>query len=182
MILPVYIFDEKVLSQSGKTLSKDYENLSTIISNMFETMYGAGGIGLAAQQVGLSLKLFVIDITNYSLGDKNLETFKKVFINSEVLEFGGEDHKINEGCLSFPGLQIDVIRKEKVKLKYLDENFIEHTEWFDGLASRCIQHEHDHTEGVLFTSRTTPFTRKLVQGKIKDIIKRNFLANYKYKL
>lgn len=182
MILPIYIYDDKILSKSGETLTQDYPNLKELIDNMFETMYQASGIGLAAQQIGLPLKLFIVDIGHYNKGDEALKDFKKVFINSEVIEVDGEDHAMTEGCLSFPGLNVEVTRKTKVRIKYLDENFIEHDEWFDGLAARCIQHEHDHVEGKTFILRTTPFHRTLLEGKLKGIKKRNFQTNYKCKI
>lgn len=182
MILDIYIYNEPILSKSGEIVTHDYPNLKELIDNMFETMYQASGIGLAAQQIGKPLRLFVIDIGHYNKGDESLKDFKKVFINSEVLEVDGEDHTMTEGCLSFPGLEVEVTRKTKVRLKYLDENFVEHDEWFDGLAARCIQHEHDHTQGNTFLLRTTAFNRKMLSGKLNDIKKRNFSTNYKYKL
>lgn len=181
MILPIYIYNDKTLMLPGESINKDYPDLPLLIDNMFETMYQASGIGLAAHQIGKPIKLFIVDITNYKEGDSNLSNFKKVFINSEIIEEDGDDKKFDEGCLSFPGLTIPIIRKDKIKLKYSDENFIEHEEWFDGLAARVIQHEHDHTNGMLFNRRTSAFYRELNKGKINDIIKRNFLTNYRYK-
>lgn len=182
MILPIHIYGHPILNKSGITLVKDYPNLSELIQNMFETMYQASGIGLAAQQIGLPIKLFVVDITHYAQGDEALKDFKKVFINSQIIETGDEDHTVNEGCLSFPGLEVSVTRKRKVRIKYLDENFIEYDEWYDGLAARCIQHEHDHVEGCTFLLRTTPVERALLQRQLKDIKKGNFITNYKYKM
>jgi peptide deformylase len=182
MKLPVYIYNDKVLSQVGETVDKDYPNLNQLISDMFETMIGASGIGLTAHQIGIPLRLFVIDITCYKEGDESLEGFKKVFINSEIIEEEGEEVEIKEGCLSLPGLHLEIKRKSKVKLKYLDENFVEHEEWFEGLAARCIQHEHDHTNGVLFVKRVPELRRRLIQSKLQKIVKRNFSTNYKYKI
>jgi len=182
MILPIHIYGTKVLTKPGIDINKDYPDLSKLIEDMFETMYASGGIGLAAHQIGIPIKLFVIDITNYKEGDEKLKDFKKVFINSEIIEFSGEEHSIGEGCLSFPGIHFDIKRKPVIKLKYLDENFIEHEEIFDGLASRCIQHEHDHTQGIVFTHRASPLNRSLMKSKLEKITKGNFLTNYKYKL
>lgn len=182
MTLPIYIYNDKLLTASGKKVEKGQYDIEQLTSDMFETMYAAHGIGLAAHQIGIAIKLFVIDITNYAEGDSNLKGFKKVFINSEIIEEEGEEEEKQEGCLSIPGIQVNVKRKPKVKLKYLDENFIEHEEWFDGLAARCVQHEHDHTNGILFLQRTSAFERKMLHGKLKQIAKRNFLTNYKYKL
>lgn len=182
MILPIHIYGNKVLTEPGIIIDKDYPELSKIIEDMFETMYASGGIGLAAHQIGIPIKLFIIDITNYKKGDEKLKDFKKVFINSEIIEFDGEDHTIEEGCLSFPSVHFNIKRKTIIKLKYLDENFILHEEIFDGLASRCIQHEYDHTNGILFTNRATPFSRSIAKGKLDNIVKGKFLTNYKYKL
>ena len=182
MILPIYIYNNNLLTTPGNRVEKDDYNIEDITSSMFETMYAASGIGLAAHQVGIPIKLFVIDITHYSAADENLNDFKKVFINSEILEEDGGEEIIQEGCLSFPGIHLDVKRKTKIHLKYLDENFIEHQEWFEGLAARCIQHEHDHTNGILFTKRTPALRLRLMNSKLKQIIKRNFSTNYKYKL
>ena len=182
MILPIQIYGTKVLTEPGAVIDKDYPGLSQLIEDMFETMYASSGIGLAAHQIGIPIKLFVIDITNYKEGDEKLKDFKKVFINSEIIEFSGEEDSIEEGCLSFPGIHFNIKRKTTIKLKYLDENFIEHEEIFDGLASRCIQHEYDHTNGILFTNRATPFNRSLMKSKLENVVKGNFLTNYKYKL
>jgi len=181
MIRPIVIYNDSILSLPGKEIDNTYENLSSLIEDMFETMYEAHGIGLAAHQVGLPIKLFVIDLIPYKEGDETLKEFKKVFINAEIIEEEGEEISITEGCLSIPGIQEAVNRKPKIRLKYFDENFIEHDEWFEGLAARCIQHEHDHTNGILFTKKISSFRRKLIQGKLNDIIKRNFLPTYKYK-
>jgi peptide deformylase len=182
MKLPIYIYNDKVLTQPGKEVDKDYPNLSQLIEDMFETMYGASGIGLAAHQIGIPIKLFVIDISHYKEGDESLVDFKKVFINSEIIEEEGEEKEIQEGCLSLPGLQLEIKRKPKIKIKYLDENFIEHEEWFEGLAARCIQHEHDHTNGILFLKRVSTLRRRLLDSKLRQIVKRNFSTNYKYKI
>lgn len=181
MILPIYIYGEKVLSTPGVDIDADYPDLKQLVDNMFETMTKARGIGLAAQQIGLAINLFVIDLTAYKEGDESLKNFKKVFINSEILEFSDEERKVDEGCLSIPGVYLPITRPEKIKIKYYDENFVEHTEWFDDISSRCIQHEYDHTRGELFLRKASPFARKMSEGKLRDISKGNFLANYKYK-
>lgn len=182
MKLPIRIYNDKVLTQPGQVVEKDQPNLSQLIEDMFETMYAAGGIGLAAHQIGLPIRLFVIDISHYAEGDEKLKEFKKTFINSEITEEEGDEEEKEEGCLSVPGLHLGIKRKPKIKLKYLDENFVEHEEWFDGLAARCIQHEHDHTNGILFLSKTSPFRRRMIDSKLQEIVKRNFSTNYKYKL
>ena len=130
----------------------------------------------------MPIRLFVVDITNYSEADEKLESFKKVFINSEILESSEEIDSFEEGCLSVPAIRFNVKRPKKIRVRYLDENFVEYDEWFDGLPARCIQHEHDHTLGILFMQKTTALSRRLAQGKLRDIVKRNFSTNYKYKV
>lgn len=181
MILPIYIYNDSLLSQPGVAIDNTYPDLNTLIDNMFETMRHASGIGLAAHQIGLPIRLFVVDISMYKEGDASLENFKKVFINSEIIEEGEEEESLEEGCLSLPGIHEAIKRKTKIKLKYLDENFVEHEEWFEGLAARCIQHEHDHTNGILFTKKISSFRRKMIQSKLDQLIKRNFSTNYKNK-
>jgi peptide deformylase len=178
MILPIYTYGEKVLNSRGETIDSSYPELNSIIENMFETMHQANGIGLAAQQIGLNIKLFVINLTDYSEIDKELKDFKKVFINSEVIELSDETMNSEEGCLSFPGIYFSVQRPTKVKLRYLDENFEEKEEWFDGLSARCIQHEHDHTEGVTFLKYMSPIRKNMMQSKLKNILTRNFNASF----
>ena len=181
MILPIYAYGEKVLNSKGDNIDASYPNLSDIIENMFETMRQANGIGLAAQQVGLDIKLFVIDLTDYSEVDPELKDFKKVFINSEILELSEETMVAEEGCLSFPGIYFKVQRPTKVKLRYLDETFQEKEEWFDGLSARCVQHEHDHTEGVTFLKYMSPIRKNMMQNKLNNILKRNFNSAFKVK-
>lgn len=180
MILPIYIFGQTVLTIPGEEIKPNTLPLDKIIPDMFESMYAAGGIGLAAHQVGFPIKLFIVDVSHYTSGDESLKDFKKIFINSEIIEEGDEEKESNEGCLSFPGLHLDIKRKTKIKLRYLDENFVQHEEWFDGLAARCILHEHDHTQGLLFIKKIHPLRRRLIESKLKDIIKGNFSTNYKY--
>jgi peptide deformylase len=181
MILPIYAYGEKVLNSKGDNIDASYPNLSDIIENMFETMRQANGIGLAAQQVGLDIKLFVIDLTDYSEVDPELKDFKKVFINSEILELSEETMVAEEGCLSFPGIYFKVQRPTKVKLRYLDETFQEKEEWFDGLSARCVQHEHDHTEGITFLKYMSPVRKNMMQNKLNNILKRNFNSAFKVK-
>lgn len=182
MILPIYIYGNKILEQPGQVVDKEYPNLNELIENMFETMTAASGIGLAAHQIGLPLRLFIVDIRHYAQGDAALTDFKKVFINSEVIETEGEPSLFEEGCLSIPGIHVKIPRPPKIKLKYQDENFVEHEEWFDGLPARCILHEHDHTEGIMFTKKLSPIRMRLLASKLKTIAKEKFVTNYRYKL
>jgi peptide deformylase len=162
---------------------------------MFETMYNAGGVGLAAPQIGKAIRLFIVDTEPFASNEddeddeeftkeerKQLKEFKQVFINAEIIEENGEDWKFNEGCLSIPRIREDVSRTSFVTVKYLDEQFKQHTETFDGLIARVIQHEYDHIEGKLFTDRISPLRRKLLSGKLNDISKGKIRADYKTKV
>jgi peptide deformylase len=148
---------------------------------MFATMYASQGVGLAAPQVDLSIRLFVVDAKPFAEEDPQLENFKQVFINPSILNEKGEEWSFNEGCLSIPGIREDVIRKPEVTLRYLDEDFKEHTELFTGMAARIIQHEYDHLEGVLFIDRISPFRRRLLKGKLDDISKGKVDVHYRMK-
>jgi len=181
MILPIYTYGEQVLNKKGSVIDSSYPNLNTIIENMFETMYQANGIGLAAQQIGLDIKLFVVDLTDYSEVDTELKDFKKVFINSEIIELSDEKMMAEEGCLSFPGIYFKVERPKKIKIKYLDESFNQKEEWFEGLSARCIQHEHDHTEGITFLKHMSPIRKNMMQGKLKTLLSRDFNTSFKVK-
>lgn len=185
MILPIRAFGDPVLRKKGKDIDKNYPELSTLIENMFETMHGAHGIGLAAPQIGLDIRLFVVDATplaedeDYEDIAEELKTFKKVFINAKILEENGEEWKFNEGCLSIPEVREDVKRKETILIEYYDENFVKHTETFSDIRARIIQHEYDHIEGVLFTDHLSALKKKLVKGKLQKISQGDINTSYK---
>lgn len=185
MILPIRAFGDPVLRKKGKDIDKDYPELSILIENMFETMHGAHGIGLAAPQIGLDIRLFVVDATplaedeDYEDIAEELKTFKKVFINAKILEESGEEWKFNEGCLSIPEVREDVKRKETILIEYYDENFVKHTETFSDIRARIIQHEYDHIEGVLFTDHLSALKKKLVKGKLQKISQGDINTSYK---
>lgn len=176
MKLKIYSHGNKVLNQEGDWLEPDYPDLKELIDNMFETMYSANGIGLAAQQVGLAIKLFVVDLSD--CGPHSVPGFKKVFINSEIIEESKEEQEFEEGCLSYPGLSLNIKRPKKIKLYYQDEDFNEYEEWFDGLQSIVIQHEHDHTEGITFNSLASPLKKRLIKSKLMDIAKGKVQGQY----
>lgn len=186
MILPVVAYGDPVLRKMGKEIDADYPNLDELISNMFETMYNAQGVGLAAPQIGLPIRLFIIDATPFA-DDEELDAdeqailkdFKKVFINAKIVEETGEPWSFNEGCLSIPDIREDVSRKEKVLLEYYDENFERHEEEFSGLAARVIQHEYDHIDGVLFTDKLSSLRKRLLKGKLANISKGKVRVDYK---
>ncbi len=169
MILPIVAYGDSVLKKKAAVIDKEYPRLKELVENMFDTMYAASGVGLAAPQVGVSVRLFVVDGKAFADEDKAMEHFKKVFINAEIVTEEGEKWKFNEGCLSIPGIREDVMRKPLVQLRYQDEDFNIHEETFEGLAARIIQHEYDHLEGILFTEKLSPLKKQLIKGKLKDI-------------
>lgn len=194
MILPIVVYGDPVLRKVGENITKDYEGLNELISNMYETMYQAKGLGIAAPQVGRAIRLFVLDLSPFAKDDyedtedyspeekEKLKNFKKVFINARMISETGEEWKFNEGCLSIPKLNEDVMRKEEIEIEYFDEKFVKHREKYDGVIARVIQHEYDHIDGKLFTDRLSPFKRKLIAGKLKDIASGKTTADYKTRL
>lgn len=182
MILPIEIIGSPVLSKKATEINPDYNGIKDLIANMFETMYKAEGVGLAAPQVGLSIRLIVIDSEPMGEDDPSLLNFKKVLINPQILETGDEEEIYNEGCLSVPSYRDDVKRKTKIRLKYQDENFAEHDEWFEGRQAWIIQHEYDHLEGIVFPDRLSPLKKRLIKGKLAAISKGKFEAKYRVKL
>ncbi len=191
MILPIYLYGNPILRKKGKDISPDYPQLKELINNMFDTMYAAKGVGLAAQQIGLDINLFIVDATPFAEDEeeeiseeekKQLKTFKKVFINAKIESEEGEEWKFNEGCLSIPYIREDVLRKPIIKISYFDENFQLHNETLDGIAARIIQHEYDHTQGILFVDKISAFRKKMIANKLKDIEKGLVVPKYKYKL
>jgi peptide deformylase len=184
MILPIVAFGDPVLKKIGKEIEKDYPHLEKLIADMYETMYNAKGVGLAAPQIGKSIRLFVVDASPFSEDAETeeeaaLADFKKVFINAQITKEEGEEWKFNEGCLSIPKIREDILRKSKISITYLDENFKSHKETFEGIAARIIQHEYDHIDGKLFTDRINPIRRRLLNGKLNDITKGNVDVDYK---
>ena len=185
MILPVRAFGDPVLRKVCHDIDAQYPELNTLIENMFETMYAANGIGLAAPQIGLDIRLFCVDVSplaedeDYADIAEELKTFKKVFINAQIIEESGEEWKFNEGCLSIPDVREDVKRKETIVIEYYDENFVKKTETYSDIRARVIQHEYDHIEGVLFTDHLSPLKKKLVKGKLSKITQGEVGVSYK---
>jgi peptide deformylase len=182
MILPIVAYGDPVLKKEGKEVSRDQEGLKELIDNMFETMYAASGVGLAAPQIGRSLKLFIIDASPFEDEEEQLKNFKKVFINPVILDEDGEEWSFNEGCLSFPDLRLDVDRKDKLRIRYQNEAFETIEEEYDGLAARIIQHEYDHVYGVVFTDRISALRKRMVKGKLANISKGKIKAEYKMRV
>ena len=181
MILPIYTYGTAVLRKVAEPIDKDYPGLKELISNMYETMYHAEGVGLAAPQIGKAIRLLIIDLAPFKEDDPELGSFKITMINPEMLEFGDSKVPAEEGCLSIPGIYESVMRSEKIKIKYLDEDFNEHIADFEGYKARVVQHEYDHLEGNLFTDKVSPIRRQLLKSKLTNIVKGKASARYKVK-
>jgi peptide deformylase len=182
MVYPIVVYGSPVLRTVAKEINADYPDLKQFLDDLFETMYKADGMGLAAPQVGRSIRIFVVDGTSLEEDEPSMKDFKKTFINPKILELDGESMVMNEGCLSLPKLREDVNRHNKLKIRYYDENFNFFEEEFEGLKARVIQHEYDHLEGVLFIDKIPPLRRKLLKGKLNDITKLKVDVHYKTKL
>lgn len=179
MKLPIVAYGDPVLKRKAAEIDENYPELDKLIADMFETMYAARGVGLAAPQVGLSIRLFVVDASPFAEDEEGLEDFKKVFINPIILEERGESWAFNEGCLSIPEIREDISRQETIRINYLDENWVEHEEEYSGLAARVIQHEYDHIEGKLFTDKLSPLRRAMLKSKLDSIAKGQIQVDYK---
>lgn len=169
MILPIYIYGQRVLKKVAESIEQSYDGLDDLVSNMWETMYNAKGIGLAAPQVGRSIRLFVVDTTQLEDEEKEFKGMKSVFINAEKLDETGKAWEYEEGCLSIPDIRGDVKRPEILHLRYLDEKFNEQERIFEGINARVIQHEYDHIEGVLFTEHLKPIKKRRIKRKLEGM-------------
>lgn len=178
MILPIVAYGEPVLRKKAEPIDPHYPELQTLIDNMWETMYRASGVGLAAPQIGKAIRLFVIDASPFAEDDPQLEGFKKVFINARILEETGQEWLFNEGCLSFPELREDIYRRSNIRMYYQDEHFNEYEQEFTGLAARIIQHEYDHIEGILMVDRISPLKKQLIKKKLSNISRGLVKAEY----
>ncbi|OWY25555.1 peptide deformylase [Sphingobacteriales bacterium UPWRP_1] len=187
MILPIVAYGDAVLRKTGEEIAPGYPDLQALIANMFETMYNARGVGLAAPQVGLSVRLFIVDTLQLKNdeddmddeGMKNTQPIKKVFINARILEQNGKMLQYNEGCLSIPTVREDVKRKETVTIRYCDEQFNYTEETYEGLTARVILHEYDHIEGILFTDHLSPIKKQLLKKRLERISKGQVEAEYR---
>ncbi|MGB5821651.1 MAG: peptide deformylase [Saonia sp.] len=186
MTLPIVAYGDPVLRKVGKRIDKDHLKLNELISNMWETMYNANGVGLAAPQIGLSIRLFLVDTTPFADDEdlseeeqKALNGFKKVFINAKMISETGKEWPFNEGCLSIPDVREDVQRKDTITINYMDESFVEHTETYNGLLARVIQHEYDHIEGILFTDKLSSLKKRLLKGRLSSISKGKIKVDYR---
>lgn len=189
MILPVVAYGDPVLKKEAEEIDKDYPELKKLIKDMFETMYEAAGVGLAAPQIGRSIRLFIVDGSPFAEEEdeeedpraKGIENFKQVFINPIIEEEFGEEWAFKEGCLSIPKVREEVYRKEKLRITYYDENWNLKDEVFDGYAARIIQHEYDHIEGILFTDHLSAIKKKLISKKLQNISKGEVNVDYRMK-
>jgi peptide deformylase len=189
MIYPIYVYGTSVLRKKTHEIKKDYPGLATLIVDMYETMKFSEGVGLAAPQIGLSIRMFVVDATGtgkeeegFDKDDEDLSDFKKVFINPKITRYWGESWTFNEGCLSIPDLREDVVRPENVRIEYYDESFKFHDEEFDGVRARIIQHEYDHLEGIMFVDKINPLRKRLIKGKLNAISQGKVDIHYKIKI
>jgi len=185
MILPILPYGNPILKAKALEINKSYPKLKDLIKNMWDTMYSANGVGLAAPQIGLSIRIFVIDTFPFSEQEElskkesmELSSFKKVFINPKIIEENGKDWDFNEGCLSIPDIREDISRKESIKIKFLDENFVSKNLILSGIKARVVQHEYDHLEGILFTDYLSPLKKRILKKKLYNISKGKIKTDY----
>ena len=181
MILPIYLLGQPVLRKETEEITADYPNLAELLDNMFQTMYNSDGVGLAAPQIGLNIRLFVIDASPMKEDFPEIDSTKRVFINPEIIETSEETIAYEEGCLSVPGIHEKVTRPTSITINYFDENFVEHTDTYDGFFARIVQHEYDHLEGKVFTDHLSALRRNLLKSKILKLAKGQYRCSYKTK-
>ncbi len=178
MVYPILIYGHPVLRKVAVDIDKDYPELDKLISDLFDTLYHSDGIGLAAPQIGKSVRIFVIDGSPLGDDEPEMAGFRKVFINAHITGKSGELKPMTEGCLSIPNLREEVNRENSVRIKYYDENWEAHDEVYEGYKARIIQHEYDHLDGILFTDKVNPLRRRLLKGKLTAISKGKFEVDY----
>ncbi|MCL1937901.1 MAG: peptide deformylase [Candidatus Azobacteroides sp.] len=182
MTLPIFLYGHPILRKVAKDIPLDYPNLNTLLDNMFETMYQAEGVGLAAPQIGLEDRILVIDLSPYKEYDPSCDGFKKIFINVHILERDGTEEIMEEGCLSIPTIHEKVPRLSRIRIQYLDENLQAHDEIFEGHKARVIQHEYDHLEGVLFIDHLTGMRKQMIRSKLNKIMSGKVSCSYKVRI
>lgn len=181
MILPIYVYGQPVLRKVAEDITPDYPNLKELIANMYETMDNAEGVGLAAPQIGLPIRVVVVDLDVLSEDMPEYKGFRKAYINAHILEVGGEEVSMDEGCLSLPGIHEGVKRGTKIRVKYLDEHLVEHEEEVEGYLARVMQHEFDHLEGKMFIDHLSPLRKQMIKGKLNAMLKGKAHCTYKVK-
>ncbi|MDR0733426.1 MAG: peptide deformylase [Dysgonamonadaceae bacterium] len=182
MILPIYLYGHPVLRKVTKDISLDYPGLKPLLDNMFETLYNADGVGLAAPQIGLEDRILVVDMTSLSDREPSFKDFKRVFINAYITEQDGAEEAVEEGCLSIPDIHEQTLRKNRIRISYLDENLQPHDEVFEGYKARVIQHEYDHLEGIMFVDRISGIRKQMIRSKLNKIMKGEVRCHYKVKI
>lgn len=183
MILPIYIYGQPVLRKQAEDIPEDYEGLSELIKNMFETLTESDGVGLAAPQIGKAIRVVVIDLDVLSDDLPEYKDFRKAFINPHIIEYDEDSKKetMEEGCLSLPGIHESVTRPTRIHVKYMDADFTEHDEWVDGYLARVMQHEFDHLEGTMFIDRISPLRKQLIRNKLKAFLTGRYRCSYRTK-
>jgi len=183
MILPIYIYGQPVLRKVAEDITPDYPELQTLISDMFETLTASDGVGLAAPQIGKSIRVVVIDLDVLSDDLPEYKDFRKAYINPHIVEIDEESKKetIEEGCLSIPGIHESVTRASRIHVTYMDADFTPHDEWVEGYLARVMQHEFDHLDATMFVDRLSPFRKQMVRGKLKALIQGKYRCSYRTK-
>lgn len=179
MLLPIVAYGHPTLKKMSKDIDKDYPGLSELIENMWESMYESNGVGLAAPQINLNIRLFLIDASPFKESYPEAEDQKTVFINAHIIEEEGEEWSFEEGCLSVPDIHEEVMRKPRIRIQYYDQNWEFHNEWIDGIVARIIQHEYDHIEGKIFIERLNPVRKIMLKRKLADITDGNIDPAYR---
>ena len=182
MIYSITVYGDPILRKKTINIERGYEGLHQLAEDMFETMHNADGVGIAAPQIGLSLRIFVVDLTPLSEEHPELLNFRKAFVNAQIISREGEEELMDEGCLSLPGIREDIPREGHIRIKYFDLDWNEHDETYTGFPARVLQHEYDHLDGILFIDRCTAFKRRLLKGKLTDISKGKVTTSYKIKV
>lgn len=181
MILPIYLYGHPILRKETRDISPDYPGLKKLIENMFETMYNADGVGLAAPQIGLEDRILVVDLSPLADDDPSFKDFKKVFINARIVERDGEEEPVEEGCLSIPNIHEKVSRPYRIRIQYLDEDLQPHDEVYEGYRARVLQHEYDHLEGKLFVDHISGIRKQMIRSKLNKIMKGDVKCSYRVK-
>lgn len=183
MILPIYVYGQPVLRKVASDITPDYPELKQLIQDMFQTLDNSNGVGLAAPQIGKAIRLVVIDLDILKDEFPEYEGFRKVFINAHILEYDDtQESRMEEGCLSIPGLSENVVRPTRIHVKYMDENLVEHDEWVEGYKARVMQHEFDHLEGIMYVDKVNALRKNMIGGKLKNIMKGKFRCSYRTKV
>ena len=179
MVYPIIVYGDPILRKRAQDIPRDFQGLEQLIQDMFDTMYAAHGIGLAAPQIGKGIRLFVVDGTTLEEEEEDMTGFKKTFINPEIIDENGSIWAFEEGCLSIPNIRENVSRQENVRIKYFDEQWVAHEEEYSGVKARIIQHEYDHLDGKLFIDYLTPLKKRMLKGKLTDISKGDVDTEYR---